>query len=225
MNGRCNGGRNGNRSALAEATITKADHDAALVAAFKAGDFSAFEELVNRYERKVFRLGMSLTGNREDAEDVMQNTFLKCFEHLGKFLGASSFSTWLTRIAVNEGLMKLRQRRAAKLAPLAESAGEEGEFIPREIADWRSDPEQLLSQIELQKVLERALETLTASRRAVFFLRDVEGFSTEEVADILNLTVGAAKAHLHRARLQLREDLTKVFRREVWPGGRENVVP
>lgn len=202
------------RFASVEPTVVKTDNEADLVAASKTGDFSAFEEIVNRYEQKVFRLGMNITGNREDAEEVMQDTFLKCFEHLGEFRGASRFSTWLTRIAVNEGLMKLRQRRLDKSMPIAETTDEEGEIIPQEITDWRPDPEQILTQTELRIVLEGALRTLPVGRRAVFLLRDVEGFSTEETADMLNLTVTAAKTRLHRARLQLREELSKVLKRQ-----------
>ncbi len=198
----------------ATATVTRADNEADLVAAAKAGDLSSFEELVNRYEQRIFRLAINITRHREDAEDVLQNTFLKCFEHLDEFRGDSRFYSWLVRIAVNEALMKLRRGRADKSVPIEDAVDGRGETIPREVTEWRPSPEQILAQAELRIILERAMQTLPASQRAVFLLRDVEGLSTEETADVLNVTLAAVKSSLHRARLQLREELTKVLKRE-----------
>jgi RNA polymerase sigma-70 factor, ECF subfamily len=196
------------------AAVTRVDNEADLVAAAKTGDPPSFEKLVNRYEQNIFRLAINITRHREDAEDVLQNTFLKCFEHLGEFRGDSRFYSWLVRIAVNEALMKLRKGRADESVPLADATGEDSEVIPRDITDWKPDPEQILTQTELRTFLERALRALPVGRRAVFLLRHVEGFSTEETADKLNLTITAARTHLHRARLQLREELTKVLKQE-----------
>jgi RNA polymerase sigma-70 factor (ECF subfamily) len=187
--------------------------DSVLVTEAKAGNYAAFEELVNRYEKKIYRLGLNLTGNPEDAEDVLQEAFLKAFEHLPEFREDARFYTWLVRIAINEALMKLRKRRSDKSVPIEDAVGEEGEIIPREFTDWKPNPEQLYAQGEMETILQNAAQGLPPGFRTVFLLRDVEGLSTEETAQLLNLTEGAVKARLFRARLQLREELSKVFKR------------
>ena len=184
-----------------------------LVTAAKSGDYDAFEQLVNRYEHKIYRLGLNITGNPEDAEDVLQEAFLKAFENLPKFREDSRFYTWIVRIAVNQALMKLRKRRTDKSVSLDDPIEEDGEVIPRDFADWKPNPEELLGRTETREVLEKAIQDLPPSFRTVFTLRDVEGLSTEETAEMLGLTISAVKARLFRARLRLREDLTKVFKR------------
>ncbi len=198
-------------SDTSQAALAKSE--SALVSEAKAGNYAAFEELVNRYEKKIFRLGLNITGSPEDAEEVLQETFLKAFEHLANFREDSRFYTWIVRIAVNEGLMKLRKRRSDKSVPMEDSVDEEGSVMPREFADWRPSPEEQLAQSELADILNNAARSLSPTFRTVFFLRDVEGLSTQETADLLNLTVSAVKARLFRARLQLRDELTKVFKR------------
>jgi len=190
-----------------------AKDESLLVTEAKAGSYEAFEELVNRYEKKIYRLGMNITGNREDAEDVLQETFLKAFEHLADFREDSRFYTWIVRIGVNEALMKLRKRRSEKMVPMDDMVGDDGEVIPREFTDWKPNPEQQLTRAELEDILETAAKALPPTFRAVFFLRDVEELSTEETAEILNLSNGAVKARLFRARLRLREDLSKILKR------------
>ena len=190
-----------------------AKDESLLVTEAKAGSYEAFEDLVNRYEKKIYRLGMNITGNREDAEDVLQETFLKAFEHLADFRQDSRFYTWIVRIGVNEALMKLRKRRSEKMVPMDDLVGDDGEVIPREFTDWKPNPEQQLTRVELEDILETAAKALPPTFRAVFFLRDVEELSTEETAKILNLSNGAVKARLFRARLRLREDLSKVLKR------------
>jgi RNA polymerase sigma-70 factor (ECF subfamily) len=185
----------------------------ALVTEAKAGSYEAFEELVGRYEKKIYRLGMNITGNPEDAEDVLQETFLKAFQHLPEFREDSRFYTWIVRIAVNEGLMKLRKRRSDKSVPMEDSVDDEGAVMPREVADWRPNPEQQLAQAELETILNDAARSLPPTFRTVFFLRDVEGLSTQETAELLHLTPSAVKARLFRARLQLRDELAKTFKR------------
>jgi len=187
--------------------------DSVLVIEAKAGSYAAFEELVSRYEKKIYRLGLNLTGNPEDAEDVLQEAFLKAFEHLPEFRADSRFYTWLVRIAINEGLMKLRKRRSDKSVPIEDAVGEEGEIMPREFTDWKPNPEQVYAQAEIEGILQNAAAGLPPGLRTVFLLRDVEGLSTDETAALLNLTEGAVKARLFRARLQLREDLSKTFKR------------
>jgi RNA polymerase sigma-70 factor (ECF subfamily) len=185
----------------------------ALVQAAKAGDVGAFEELVKRYDRNVFRIAQHITQNREDAEDVVQDAFLKAYSNLGQFQGQSKFYTWLVRIAVNEALMKLRRRRPERMVSLDEEVKTEDDSLPREVADWSPNPEQQYTQAELREILARTIQGLPASFRTVFVLRDVEGLSTEETAEALDLSVPAVKSRLLRARLQLRERLNRYFQR------------
>ncbi len=193
---------------------TLADDEPALVAAAKAGNVAPFETLVNRYERKIFRLTQNITQNREDAEDAMQEAFLKAYEHLGDFQGNSRFYTWLVRIAVNQALMKLRKRRPGVVS-LDQEMGTDEEAIPREVEDWGPSPEQRYAQTELGEILAKAIGELDPPFRIVFQLRDIEELSTEETADVLGLSVPAVKSRLLRARLKLRQHLNRYFRRGV----------
>src|SRR5437868_9800733 len=184
----------------------------ALVQAAKGGEVAAFEELVKRYDRNVFRIAQHITQNREDAEDVVQDAFLKAYQNLGQFQGNSKFYTWLVRIAVNEALMKLRKRKSDKTVSMDEDVETEDGSVPREIADWSPNPEQQYKQSELNEILTKTIQGLPAGFRTVFVLRDVEGLSTEETAETLGLSIPAVKSRLLRARLQLRNRLTKFFR-------------
>jgi RNA polymerase sigma-70 factor (ECF subfamily) len=185
----------------------------ALVRAAKAGDVSAFEQLVRRYDRNVFRIAQHITQNREDAEDVVQDAFLKAYGNLKNFQEQSKFYTWLVRIAVNEALMRLRRRRPERMVSLDEDVKTEEDSMPREVADWSPNPEQQYSQEELRDILQRTIQGLPSSFRTVFVLRDVEGLSTEETAEALGLSIPAVKSRLLRARLQLRERLNKYFKK------------
>ena len=184
-----------------------------LVEAARSGDIGAFESLVRRYDRNVFRIAQHITQNREDAEDVVQDAFLKAYQNLGQFQGQSKFYTWLVRIAVNEALMRLRRRRPERMVSIDEDVKTEEDSMPREIADWSPNPEQLYTQAELKDILGKTIQGLPPSFRTVFVLRDVEGLSTEETASALELSVPAVKSRLLRARLQLRERLNKYFKR------------
>ena len=181
-----------------------------LVAAAKSGDMAAFEELVSRYERKIFRLTMNITGNREDAEDAMQDAFLKSFSHLKDFQGDSRFYTWLVRIAANEALMRLRKRRSNQFSLDEPIAGDE-DLMPRELQDWGPGPEQRFAQTEMREILSGVIEQLEPEYRMVFVLRDIEELSTEDTASALGLSVPAVKSRLLRARLKLREKLNRYF--------------
>jgi len=183
-----------------------------LVAAAKGGDISAFETLVGRYERKIFRLAQNITQNREDAEDVLQEAFLKAYEHLGEFQGNSRFYTWLVRIAVNQALMKLRKRRPNQVS-LDEEIDTGEELMPREVEDWGPSPEERYQQTELSGILSSVISDLDPSFRIVFQLRDIEELSTEETAEALGLSIPAVKSRLLRARLKLRQKLNRYFRR------------
>src|SRR6266487_1617192 len=184
-----------------------------LVEAARSGDIGAFESLVRRYDRNVFRIAQHITQNREDAEDVVQDAFLKAYQNLGQFQGQSKFYTWLVRIAVNEALMRLRRRRPDRMVSIDEDVQTEEDSVPREVADWSPNPEQQYNQAELREILDKTIHGLPATFRTVFVLRDVEGLSTEETAEALSLSVPAVKSRLLRARLQLRERLNKFFQR------------
>ena len=193
--------------------------ESVLVDAARNGDVGAFEQLVRRYDRNVFRIAQHITQNREDAEDVVQDAFLKAFQNLGQFQGQSKFYTWLVRIAVNEALMRLRRRRPERTVSLDEDVKTEEDSMPREVADWSPNPEQLYSQAELKDILGKTIQGLPPGFRTVFVLRDVEGLSTEETAEALNLSIPAVKSRLLRARLQLRERLNKFFKRRNGDSG------
>jgi RNA polymerase sigma-70 factor (ECF subfamily) len=188
--------------------------DVALVERVRNGDVSAYDELVRKYERQIFRIAQHITQNREDAEDVMQDAFLKAYEKLEQFQGNSKFYTWLVRIAVNESLMRLRKRRTGKFVSIDEDVETDEGSVPRDLADWAPNPEQNYTQAEMGKILEKTIKGLPAGFRVVFELRDVQGLSTEDTADALGLSVPAVKSRLLRARLQLRERLSRYFRRK-----------
>ena len=186
-----------------------------LVALAQGGDTGAFNELAERYQRNIFRLAQNITQNREDAEDVLQETFMKAYTHLNDFEGNSKFYTWIVRIAVNEALMKLRKRKWDKTVWLDEPVAVGEDTVAREIAVWDDNPEQRYSKTELSEILDKAVNSLAPAYRTVFALRDVEGLSTEETAEALELTVPAVKSRLLRARLQLRDKLTAFFKKKV----------
>ena len=185
------------------------NNDSEIVQAIRAGDADAFEELVKRYDFKLLRIASHITHNREDAEEVVQDAFLKAYTRLDQFEAKASFSTWLTRIAVNESLMKLRKHRATK--EHWTSFEDHSEDVPFDVVDWAPNPEQLYSATELREILTVSLEGLSPALRVVFVLRDVTGLSRDETAAVLGLGPAAVKARLFRARLGLRKMLSKHF--------------
>lgn len=191
--------------------VQEASDDLALVHASKRGDLAAFEKLVKRYDRKLFRIAQHLTHNREDAEDVVQEVFLKAFLHLGQFREDAKFSTWLTRIAMNQSLMKLRKRRPTREVSVDNDFQSDDGNLPIDVEDWAPNPEQLYRATQLREILRATLQKLGPGLRVVFVLRDIEGFSLQETAEALGLSVIAVKARSFRARLQLRERLSKYF--------------
>ena len=199
---------------MSETTVAEVFDEAPLVDRARSGDTAAFSELVNRYERKIFRLAKHITQNDEDAEDVLQETFLKAYSHLESFQGHSKFYTWIVRIAVNEALMKLRKRKSSRTISLDEPTDTGEDTMVREIAVWEENPEQKYSRDELREILDKAVDSLKPAFRTVFVLRDIEEMSTEETASALDISIPAVKSRLLRARLQLREKLTKFFRRK-----------
>jgi RNA polymerase sigma-70 factor (ECF subfamily) len=189
--------------------------DLDLVHATKNGDVTAFEQLVKRYDRKLLRIAQSITRNREDSQDAVQEAFLKAYQNLSAFREDSKFSTWLFRITVNQSLMKLRKQRTAREAPLDEDFQADGDALPKEVSDWSPNPEQLYWASELRDILIKCLQQLNPILRTVFVLRDVEGLTIDQTVEVLNVSEAAVKARLWRARLVLRENLTKYFSKQT----------
>jgi RNA polymerase sigma-70 factor (ECF subfamily) len=187
--------------------------DITLVRAAKEGDIAAFEQLITRHTAMIFRIAMHILASREDAEDITQDAFLRAFQNLSTFEERSRFSTWLTRIAVNSALMKLRVLRRSTTTSLDEELDESSALVDT-VADWRPNPEQLYRQTELNEILLAGLASLPEGCRSVFLLRDVEGFSTADTAEMLKLSIGNVKSRLLRARLKLRARLSKHFERD-----------
>ncbi len=194
----------------------KTGTDLALVRNAKQGDMAAFELLVRRHTDKLFRIAVRVTKCHEDAEEVVQDAFIKAFNKLDSFEERSRFSTWLTRIAINTALMKIRGKDRFKTVSLTEDESST-DIIPEDAVDWGPNPEQLYSRGELTELLVRALDSLSDNYRTIIVLRDVECFSVVESADILGLSITAVKARLLRARLQLREKLSPYFQAKEKP--------
>ncbi len=193
--------------------VAHLENESELVAQAKQGNQDAFTTLVKHYEKNIYRLTLNFVRDPGVAEDLLQETFLRAYVKLDQFQGDSRFYTWLVRIAVNFALMELRQRRrSGKFISLDEPVEADGEALPRDIEDWGKNPEEQYSHAELQQILQAALSRLEPSYRAVVYLRDVEGYSTEEAAAMLNLSIPATKSRLLRGRLELRELLNDRFR-------------
>ncbi len=185
------------------------DEDILLVDRALAGDTQAFEDLVRRHECRVFRTAVALTGNAEDAEEALQDTFLSVYQHLGEFRRESRFTTWLTRIAINAALQKLRRRHES--ISLDDPEESEAVFLPQHFESWRDNPERLYAAGEIRRVVEEAVLSLPPAYRVVFVLRDVAEMGTVEAAEVLGLTIAALKSRLLRARLMVREALAPRF--------------
>ncbi|MCU0784949.1 MAG: sigma-70 family RNA polymerase sigma factor [Verrucomicrobia bacterium] len=189
--------------------------DADLVRRAKAGDLPAFEELVTSHERRVYTLALRILQNPHDAEDVTQQAFISTLEHLPGFREEASFATWLNRIATHAALKVIRKRKGLDTVSLeaATEPQEDYDAIPHPefIADWKQSPEQLVERNETRRLLDDALAQLDEKHRLVFVLRDVEGSSVKETAEALGLSETNVKVRLLRARLQLREHLTRTL--------------
>ncbi len=188
--------------------------DQELVNNAKAGDLAAFETLVKRHERRIYGLARRLTGSEEDAQDVTQQTFLSAVKNLAGFREKAAFSTWLTTIAANAALKIARKRRGLPTISLdqATAPDEQGQIPhPEYIADWRETPDRLAQRAETHRLLDSVIAELNPAHRAVFLLRDSEGLSVSDTARALKISEANVKVRLLRARLQLRERLTRVF--------------
>jgi RNA polymerase sigma-70 factor (ECF subfamily) len=179
--------------------------------ALRTGDRAEFARLVETYSPLIYRLGLKMLNNSQDAEDILQETFIKAYRHLDTFNGRSRLSTWLYRIATNEALMLLRRKRPETISVNQPWENETEEQEPLQIVDWCCLPEGELMSDEARAHLDEAVDHLPASLRVVFLLREIEGLSTRETAEVLDLSEAAVKTRLSRARLHLREDLTAYF--------------
>lgn len=191
-----------------------ADDDLRLVDQTLGGDVRAFEELVRRHERRVFRVALAVTGNQQDAEDAMQETFIKLYRFISEFRGESRFTTWLTSIAVNEALQLRRLRKQSDSFAERDASAELP--APQSKQEWYANPEQRFARREIRAFVEEAVLGLETQYRVVFVLRDIEGLSTDEAAEVLHLGAAALKSRLLRARLMVRERLAAKF--EKRPG-------
>lgn len=179
--------------------------------ALVAGDRAEFARLVDTYSSPIYRLGLRMLGNPQDAEDVLQNTFLNVLTHISEFEGRSSLATWLYRIAANEALMLLRKKKPEVNLDDFEADESDEDLLPTQFVDWSALPEDQLLSGEGKKTLDAAIQTLPESLRLVFLLRDVEGLSIKETGEALNLTETNVKTRLLRARLFLREQLSTYY--------------
>ena len=186
-----------------------------LLEALKAGDRAEFARLVEIYSPHIYRLALKILVNPQDAEDILQETFIKAFRYLKGFDGRSSISTWLYRVATNEALMFLRRKHPELVSIDEPVETEEGEREPLEIVDWCCLPEEELMSAEGRAHLDKAMTSLPYNLRVVFLLREIEGLSTQEVAEVLNLSESAVKTRLSRARFHLREDLSTYYKERL----------
>ncbi|WP_119072909.1 RNA polymerase sigma factor [Aggregatilinea lenta] len=186
-------------------------NDMDLVARLQAGDEAAYAQLVEENAARVYRLALRMMGNEADAEDVLQETFLSAFKAIDHFEARSSVSTWLYRIASNAALMRLRRKEPEQVSVDEPIERDDGEMLPRQLFDFCCLPEDDLLREEAREEMAHAIDDLPPTLRSVFVLRDIEGLSTEETANALDLSVPAVKSRLMRARLKLRERLSAYF--------------
>lgn len=189
-----------------------ADEDLALLDRILAGDHKAFEELVHRHQQRVYRVALGIIDNHEDAEEAMQQTFLRVYQHLGGFQRSSRFTTWMTRIAINEALqIRRRCRPTVSLDDL--QVTDEG-VMPRELRDWHEDPGKLYDKQQIREIVERSIQSLPTIYREAFVLRDVQGLTSEEAATALGIGISSLKTRLLRARLMMREAVAIYLQRK-----------
>lgn len=190
--------------------MTETDTPQFSIELLKAGDRAEFARMMDAYYTPIYRLGLKMLGDSADAEDVLQNTFLKALQHLPAFEGRSSLSTWLYRIAANEALMLLRKRRPT--IPVDENPDDQDDgFMPTQFTDWCCLPEQEFLTDESKRHLDEAIQGLPETLKVVFLLRDIEGLSIRETSEALGLSETAVKTRLLRARLHLRESLSTYY--------------
>jgi RNA polymerase sigma-70 factor (ECF subfamily) len=197
------------------------NNESKLIRRVGEGDVQAFHDLVRPYERAIFLAALSLVRNEADAEDVAQEAILKAFKNLSRFRQEAKFSTWVIQITINEAKMKLRKDRRHLYESLDEGQqNNEGDYVPKDFADWREIPSEALEQSELRRAIVKALDSLPEKYRTVLILRDVQQLSINETAQVLGLSEANVKTRLCRARLQMRDALAPGFD-GAWSRGRE----
>jgi RNA polymerase sigma-70 factor (ECF subfamily) len=208
-------------SSAGETTNEERDAEAALIARVLGGENQAFYELVRPHERSIYTAAYSVLGNESDAEDAAQEAVLKAYTHLASFRAEAKFKTWIIQITLNEARMKLRKEHRKLYESLDEQReDQDGEYLPKDYADWRPIPSEALKQKELKEALARALASLSPKYREVFVLRDVQKLSIVETAAMLGITEASVKTRLLRARLQMRDALAPGIDGS-WTTGRE----
>jgi RNA polymerase sigma-70 factor (ECF subfamily) len=184
--------------------------------ALRAGDRAEFARVVDAYSKMIYRVALKMVHNPQDAEDILQETFIKAFNNIDTFRGNAKISTWLYSIATNEALMFLRQKKDPHLSLQKTRTADDGQKRQQfKFVDWCCLPEKELMSSEAMEYLDRAIEQLTEAKRAVFVLRDIEGLSTRETAKALDISTGAVKTRLSRARMRLRELLAGYYGRKL----------
>ncbi|MDF1500160.1 MAG: sigma-70 family RNA polymerase sigma factor [Anaerolineales bacterium] len=179
--------------------------------ALRSGDREAFAAMVDEYSPKLYRLALRMLGDPQEAEDVLQDSLLKAYHAIDKFEGRSKVGTWLYRITSNEALMRLRKKQPALVSVDEPIQLDKGDMVPRQLEDWCCLPEDEFMTAEAMVQLDQAMEELSPALKAAFILRDLQGLSTEEAAETLEISESALKTRLSRARLQLRESLSIYF--------------
>jgi RNA polymerase sigma-70 factor (ECF subfamily) len=187
----------------------------ALLKELQAGDSLAFAQFVEENQGQVYNLALRMLNDPQEAEDVLQETFLNAYKALPDFQGRSRLSTWLYRIASNASLMRLRKKRLETVSVDEPLTLDAGDSVPRQLVDWSNLPEDELISNESRHVMDEAVSELPEPLRIVFVLRDLEGLSTAETGEVLGLSEGAVKTRLHRARLKLREKLSSYFAEQM----------
>jgi RNA polymerase sigma-70 factor (ECF subfamily) len=193
------------------------EHEVALIGRIQGGERELFYELIRPYERRVFVFAFTILRNEADAQDAVQDAFLKAFKYLAQFRHESRFSTWLIQVAINEARLRQRKSHLEIMRPIEDQENEDGTYTPRDFADWREIPSEALEQKEIREKLVAALGSLAQKYREVFVLRDVEHMSIEDTAQALGISAGAVKTRLLRARLMLR-DLLAPGLGGIWAG-------
>ncbi|HJM83045.1 MAG TPA: sigma-70 family RNA polymerase sigma factor [Nitrospinota bacterium] len=195
----------------AKAKTPGAIADNLLIEKIKEGDYEAFEELVHKFETRIYNHCLKYLNSQEDAEDVLQETFVQVYKSLSTFRGDSAFSTWLMKIATNNCLMKIRKRKRMRSVSIDKPINYDGSEMTREIVDWSKNPSLMYTNDEIRLIIEKTISELPEDKRIVLILKDIEGFTNMDIAGILDMSVPAVKSRLHRARLFVREALTEYF--------------
>jgi len=191
--------------------VSEKEKDEALIIRIKKGDYNAFEELVRKYQARVYSHALKFLNSKEDAEDILQETFLQVHKSLDKFRGEAAFSTWLLKIATNNCLMRIRKRKKIVSVSIDKPIEFNGSKLTREIVDWSKNPSLQYSNDEIRMVLDNTIAKLPEDKRAVLILKDVEGHSNIEISQMMGMTVAAVKSRLHRARIFVRDELSVYF--------------